>query len=150
MRKYPVSSTITFEDYPKQFLSPGLTLHRHVETFESDFGGTETLKAVEGCFKMRKTDNLTEMILLTDGDIWGQQDFFSYVSKNTVKGDVRIFPLGIGRGVSSALIEGVARVGRGFAQMVADNEKMDRKIVRMVSTKNGFCTSAGTTDIPQS
>lgn len=104
----------------------------HVETFESDFGGTETLKAVEGCFNMRKTNNPTEMILLTDGDMWGQQEFFSYVSKNTVNGDVRIFPLGIGRGVSSALIEGVARVGRGFAQMVADNEKMDRKIVRML------------------
>jgi hypothetical protein len=43
--------------------------------------------------------------------------------------------LGIGGGVSSALIEGVARAGCGFAQMVTDNEQMDSKVVRMVSMK---------------
>jgi hypothetical protein len=57
------------------------------------------------------------------------------VSRETEGGDVRVFPLGIGGGVSSSLIEGVARAGNGFAQMVANNEKMDSKVVRMVSTK---------------
>jgi hypothetical protein len=73
-------------------------------------------------------------MLLTDGDIWSQQEMFDYISKETKGGDLRVFPIGIGGGVSSALIEGVARVGRGFAQMVADNEKLDGKIVRMVRT----------------
>lgn len=77
------------------------------------------------------------MILLTDGDIWQQESFFNYVRRETKGGDVRIFPLGIGGGVSSSLIEGVARAGRGFAQMVASNEKMDVKIVRMVSAQVG-------------
>ncbi|USP79597.1 hypothetical protein yc1106_06871 [Curvularia clavata] len=105
---------------------------KHVDTFQADFGGTETLAAVRGCFKHRSTDSPTELILLTDGDIWQQEEFFNYVRQETKAGDVRVFPLGIGSGVSSSLIEGVARAGGGFAQMVATNEKMDVKIVRML------------------
>ncbi|CAI9626502.1 unnamed protein product [Alternaria burnsii] len=105
---------------------------RHVETFRADFGGTETLTAVKACFEARDTGLQTELMLLTDGDIWSQERLFNYVSENTKGGDVRVFPIGIGSGVSSALIEGVARAGRGFAQMVADSEKLDSKIVRML------------------
>lgn len=123
-----------------------LTLHRHVETFRANFNGTETLNAIQGCFKMRSSGSPTEMFLLTDGDIWQQERLFDYVRQGTKSGDVRIFPLGIGGGVSSALIEGVARAGRGFAQMVAHNEKMDGKIVRMVSTESCLVAQP-TTDI---
>ncbi|KAI4622487.1 uncharacterized protein J4E87_006429 [Alternaria ethzedia] len=105
---------------------------RHVEAFGADFGGTETLYAVKACFEARNTELPTELMLLTDGDIWAQDQLFDYISKNTKNGNVRVFPIGIGGGVSSALIEGVARAGRGFAQMVADNEKLDSKIVRML------------------
>jgi hypothetical protein len=105
---------------------------RHVEAFGADFGGTETLGAVKACFEARNTEVPTELMLLTDGDIWAQEQLFKYVSENTKSGDVRVFPIGIGGGVSSALIEGVARAGRGFAQMVAENEKLDSKIVRML------------------
>ncbi|KAI4954772.1 hypothetical protein J4E86_006082 [Alternaria arbusti] len=105
---------------------------RHVEVFGANFGGTETLTAVKACFEARNTELPTELMLLTDGDIWAQDQLFDYVSKNTKNGNVRVFPIGIGGGVSSALIEGVARAGRGFAQMVANNEKLDSKIVRML------------------
>jgi len=105
---------------------------RHVEAFGADFGGTETLYAVKACFEGRNTELPTELMLLTDGDIWAQDQLFDYISKNTKNGNVRVFPIGIGGGVSSALIEGVARAGRGFAQMVANNEKLDSKIVRML------------------
>ncbi|KAI4924277.1 uncharacterized protein J4E92_007358 [Alternaria infectoria] len=105
---------------------------RHVEAFGADFGGTETLYAVKACFEARNNELPTELMLLTDGDIWAQDQLFDYISKNTKNGNVRVFPIGIGGGVSSALIEGVARAGRGFAQMVANNEKLDSKIVRML------------------
>jgi len=105
---------------------------RHVEVFGANFGGTETLTAVKACFEARNTELPTELMLLTDGDIWAQDQLFDYVSKNTKNGNVRVFPIGISGGVSSALIECVARAGRGFAQMVANNEKLDSKIVRML------------------
>ncbi|EUC48580.1 hypothetical protein COCMIDRAFT_23746 [Bipolaris oryzae ATCC 44560] len=105
---------------------------KHVQDFDASFGGTETLAAVKACCEARSKDSPTELILLTDGDIWSQNELFNYVFSATESGDVRVFPLGIGGGVSSALIEGVARAGRGFAQMVTDNEKMDSKVVRML------------------
>ncbi|XP_014558004.1 hypothetical protein COCVIDRAFT_95705 [Bipolaris victoriae FI3] len=105
---------------------------KHVQDFDASFGGTETLAAVEACVEARSKDGPTELILLTDGDIWSQDELFSYLSRETESGDIRVFPLGIGGGVSSALIEGVARAGCGFAQMVTDNEKMDSKVVRML------------------
>ncbi|KAF1952705.1 hypothetical protein CC80DRAFT_495211 [Byssothecium circinans] len=117
------------EIYTQERLGKALN---HVETFEANFGGTETLKAVKACIEARHKDMPTELMLLTDGDIWQQQGMFEYVANETKNGDVRIFPMGIGGSVSSALIEGVARAGRGFAQMVANNEKMDSKIVRML------------------
>jgi hypothetical protein len=76
----------------------------------------------------------TELIFLTDGDIWSQEQLFEYVAEQTKSNDIRVFPIGIGSNVSSALIEGVARAGRGIAQMVSDQEKLDSKIVRMVSS----------------
>lgn len=97
-------------------------------------GGTETLKAVKACCMARYKTIPTELMLLTDGDIWSQQEMFDYISEETKSGDVRVFPIGIGGSVSSALIEGVARAGRGFAQMVTNNEKLDSKVVRMVRT----------------
>ena len=45
---------------------------------------------------------------------------------------IRVFTLGIGRAVSHALVEGLARAGNGFAQTVGENEKFDNKVVRML------------------
>jgi hypothetical protein len=83
------------------------------------------LTAVKACCEARNKQLPTELMLLTDGDIWSQQQMFDYISEQTKSGDIRVFPIGIGGGVSSALIEGVARAGRGFAQMVTDNEKLE-------------------------
>lgn len=50
----------------------------------------------------------------------------------TAKKTLRVFALGIGNSVSSALIEGVARAGNGFAQSVGEGEKLDGKVIRML------------------
>ncbi|KAF2795675.1 VIT-domain-containing protein [Melanomma pulvis-pyrius CBS 109.77] len=105
---------------------------KYVNKFDASFGGTETLRAVQATIENRFKGMPTELILLTDGDIWQQDNMFKYIEQETEAGDVRVFPIGIGSGVSSSLIEGVARAGRGFGQMVGNNEKLDGKIVRML------------------
>lgn len=116
----------------------------HVETFRADYGGTETFKALEATIENRYTDLPCEVMLLTDGDIWDQSALFTYLHNEVQKSKsgLRIFALGIGAGVSHALIEGVARAGNGFAQSVDNNEKLDAKIIRML--KGGL--SPHTTD----
>ena len=106
----------------------------YVGTFHANFGGTETFQAVKGAIQSRFKEIETEIMLLTDGDIWAQEQLFSYLSGEVEesKGLLRLFPIGIGGGVSSALVEGVARAGNGFSQLIANGEKLDGKMVRML------------------
>jgi hypothetical protein len=97
-------------------------------------GGTETFKAIKATIERRFTDLPLEIILLTDGDIWQQEELFAYVNQQVAKtkGNIRVFPLGIGNGVSHALIEGLARAGNRFAQSVQQGERLDNCVVRML------------------
>ena len=119
------------QSYSEDSLVKALSLIDHIR---ADMGGTETFGAIKATIDARYGDIPLEVILLTDGDIWQQENLFMYLNKEVEKskGDVRVFPLGIGSGVSSALIEGVARAGNGFAQIVQDGEKLDNRVVRML------------------
>ena len=103
----------------------------HIECFEANYGGTATHSAVRAAIERRLGDLDCEVLLLTDGDIWDQEHFFRYLDY-IVGNRIRVFPLGIGNEVSSSLIEGVARAGKGFAQMVGEGEKLESKVVRML------------------
>ncbi|RFN49800.1 vault poly [Fusarium flagelliforme] len=107
---------------------------QHVRTFLANYGGTEMYDPFQATFKKRYRDMNLEVILLTDGEIWDQDRLFELINDEVAesKGTARVFSLGIGAGASTSLIEGVARAGNGFAQTVADNEKMDKKVVRML------------------
>lgn len=106
----------------------------HVKGFAANFGGTHMYQPLEQTFKQRYKDMNLEVFLLTDGEIWDQDKLFDLINSEVQesKGAIRVFTLGIGLGVSHSLIEGVARAGNGFVQTVADNEKMDKKVVRML------------------
>ena len=106
----------------------------HVEGFDANFGGTETLAAVQASIEARDVEKDLALILCTDGDIWQQQELFSYLNTQVQDSTnpIRVFPLGIGDAVSSGLIEGVARAGNGFASTVGEHEKLDGKIVNML------------------
>lgn len=104
----------------------------HVESFGADFGGTEMYSAIEATLKNRLPGMPLEMLVLTDGQIWNQENLFTYIYTFSFENPVRVFSLGIGSGASSSLVEGIARAGNGFAQFVDDNEKMDRRLVRML------------------
>ncbi|KAI4252186.1 MAG: hypothetical protein LQ352_004422 [Teloschistes flavicans] len=116
----------------------------HVDSFGADYGGTETFDALKKTIDNRYGDIPCEVMLLTDGDIWNQNKLFNYLNEEVRKSEskLRIFALGIGNGVSHALIEGVARAGNGFAQQVNTGEKLDSKVIRML--KGGL--SPHTTD----
>ncbi|RFU73691.1 vault poly [Trichoderma arundinaceum] len=106
----------------------------HVSAFDSNLGGTEMYQPMQEIFKRRYQDMNLEVFLLTDGEIWQQEELFQLVNKQVseTKGAIRIFTLGVGKDASHALIEGVARAGNGFAQTVGENEKMDKMLVRML------------------
>ncbi|KAF2743793.1 hypothetical protein M011DRAFT_489523 [Sporormia fimetaria CBS 119925] len=106
----------------------------HVENFDSSFGGTEMYRPLEETLERRYKDIPLEVMLITDGDIWDQQRLFGMLNRKIGedKAPIRVFTLGIGTGASNALIEGVAKAGNGFSQAVAEGERFDAKVVRML------------------
>ncbi|KFA51936.1 hypothetical protein S40293_07062 [Stachybotrys chartarum IBT 40293] len=104
----------------------------HISSFSANLNGTEIYAPLRETFKRRYNDMNLEVFLLTDGETWSQYSLFDLVNEEAKSNTTRVFTLGIGQQVSSALIEGIARAGNGVAQYVGDNEKMDKKVIRML------------------
>ncbi|KAF1344046.1 von Willebrand factor type A domain-containing protein [Delphinella strobiligena] len=79
----------------------------YVQGFEALLGSTQMYSPVEATFEKRLGDVPLEIVLLTDGEITDEN-------------------------LSTTLVEGVARAGRGFAQFVTEGEIMDHKVVRIL------------------
>ncbi|KAK7029831.1 von Willebrand factor type A domain-containing protein [Favolaschia claudopus] len=110
---------------------------QHVDDIQADYGGTEICEALEMCFQSRKTDQPTSVFVLTDGEAWDLEGVFQAV-KNAVNAApaqsyLRVFVLGIGDSASTAMVEGIARVGNGTCMMVGDQEaSFTGKIARLL------------------
>ncbi|EOA87980.1 hypothetical protein ACJQWK_09136 [Exserohilum turcicum] len=106
----------------------------HADSFAANYGGTEMLEPLKATIEQRYKDMPLDIMLLTDGEDWRQQNLFSYLNKTIIetKAPIRVFTLGIGNGVSHAAIEGIARAGNGFSQAVGEGEVMNTKVVRML------------------
>ncbi|KAK4551561.1 hypothetical protein LTR86_011092 [Recurvomyces mirabilis] len=104
--------------------------------FNAGYGGTELLKPIVAAFEQRLGDMPLEVMVLTDGQIWGEDSVFDFINKQILKEnvDARVFALGIGNGASTTLVNGMARAGKGFAQFVTESEtdKTDQKVMRML------------------
>ncbi|KAK3824892.1 MAG: von Willebrand domain-containing protein [Benniella sp.] len=107
---------------------------KHAERISANMGGTEMFQPIKATLDQRYKDIPLAVMLLTDGEIWNQESLFTYLNKEIIepKAPIRVFTLGIGNGVSHALIEGVAKAGNGFSQSVGEGEKMEGKVVRML------------------
>jgi hypothetical protein len=105
-----------------------------VDSFGASYGGTEILEPIKESFKQRLSGMPLEVMLLTDGEIWGEDAVFKFINEqiHDKAVDARVFALGIGGDVSHTLVEGVARAGNGFAQFVTQNEDTGQKVIRML------------------
>lgn len=93
----------------------------HILTFQADFGGTEVLKALKKAVGDRQSTETssTQVILLTDGEIWQAEETVEYVRMNTAKanGQLRFFSMGLGDRISHQLIQGIGMFGGGFGEV---------------------------------
>ncbi|SCV70552.1 BQ2448_3314 [Microbotryum intermedium] len=107
-----------------------------VDSMDADFGGTEMKAALEATFSLRRTTKPTSVFLLTDGDAWDLSTVFDTVRKAVgsagPKAPLRVFVLGIGNSASTAMCEGIARVGNGTCQFVIDGESFTGKTARLL------------------
>ncbi|KAK7055153.1 von Willebrand factor type A domain-containing protein [Favolaschia claudopus] len=110
---------------------------QHVDGMQADYGGTAIRQALRRCFEARRTDCPTSVFLLTDGQAWDLNGVFDEVkeavARAPAKAYLRVFVLGIGNSASTAMIEGIARVGHGTCMMVGEQEtSFTGKIARLL------------------
>jgi hypothetical protein len=88
--------------------------------FKANKGGTEIYPAVKAIVKARDRTMTTDVIILTDGQTWRLEQTLDYIQEQhkRTEGRIRFFSLGIGDGVSHALVEGIAKAGGGYAEVI--------------------------------
>lgn len=112
------------------------TAEKYVAKIGSEYGGTEVLDPLLACMRNRRTDRQTTIILLTDGEVYNTTAITNSIVEERAKHTkfpLRLFSLGIGDAVSHHLVEGIARAGAGYSQFVTSQERLDKKVVRMLS-----------------
>jgi hypothetical protein len=103
-----------------------------VSTISANMGGTEMQSAVVATVTNRLKGKDLEVLLLTDGQIFNQQQLFNFVRTSAADNTARFFSLAIGDAASHSLVEGIARAGNGFSQSVIEYEELNGKVVRML------------------
>jgi len=93
-------------------------------------GGTEMLKGIQAALD-RTTDpkRLRMVIFCTDGYIGNEGEIIDYIDQK--RNGARVFGFGIGSSVNRFLIDGVARAGRGAADIVGYKDDMDESVARL-------------------
>ncbi|XP_035683551.1 LOW QUALITY PROTEIN: von Willebrand factor A domain-containing protein 5A-like [Branchiostoma floridae] len=99
---------------------------------EADLGGTEILQPLQHVYKQPPiAGHPRQLFLLTDGEVWDTQACVREVAKHA--DSARCFSVGIGEGASTALVKGVARAGRGKAEFVSGTDRLQAKVMRLLS-----------------
>ncbi|KAJ3548385.1 hypothetical protein NM208_g1043 [Fusarium decemcellulare] len=88
--------------------------------FASDMGGTAILPALEEICSTLRHYPTTDVIVLTDGQVWSAPETIGFVRSMRAisRGTARFFSLGIGDAVSHELVEGIAKAGGGYAEVI--------------------------------
>ncbi len=96
------------------------------DNLKADLGGTEIVKALATAYKTTVSDRLHDILLVTDGQVYVDDQFYS----DAVNSHCRIFSVGVGSAVSEGILRKLSQVTRGMPEFVTPNEDMAERIVR--------------------
>ncbi|XP_057695046.1 von Willebrand factor A domain-containing protein 5A-like isoform X2 [Corythoichthys intestinalis] len=102
---------------------------KKVEEMRADMGGTEILKPLNHIYSQPCIPGQPrQLFVFTDGEVGNTNAVISLVKKNS--SSHRCFSFGIGEGASTALITGLAKEGRGYAQFITGADRMQPKVMQ--------------------
>ncbi|CAG8573367.1 2968_t:CDS:2, partial [Diversispora eburnea] len=112
----------------------------HAKSMDASYGGTEILSVLQWVLQTSQDkrkeyiDFPTAIFVLTDGQVYNVDQIVNLISDSLSKRNdqLRLFSLGIGDSVSHNLVESISRAGKGYAQFVTTQERMDKKIIGML------------------
>jgi Ca-activated chloride channel family protein len=100
-----------------------------LDATEAELGGTEILAPLQ--FILQRPCTLgcaRSVVLLTDGEVSNEAEVIALAARHA--NTTAVFAFGIGSGASDHLVRGVARAGRGEAEMIFPGERIEPKVLR--------------------
>lgn len=103
----------------------------HAKTLNADLGGTELMAPLRAVYSQAAVPNYARQIfVLTDGEVSNTEEVVRLVRENhKTRSTWRLFTIGVGSSVSHALVNGMARAGRGTVQIIGDGERLEPKVM---------------------
>ena len=90
-------------------------------------GGTHMLSGIEAALGMDHDDQRMRLVMfLTDGFIGNEHEIFEVIERDI--GDARLFALGVGGSTNRFLLDGMARVGRGYVSYPDYEQDIDAAV----------------------
>lgn len=103
---------------------------KYLSKTEASMGGTEVLPPLEDICKEAPADGFRrDIILITDGEISNEDEIMELVQRHN--NTTTISTVGIGRGTNEFLIKGVARAAGGASELIAPQERIEPKVLRL-------------------
>ena len=96
---------------------------------QADLGGTELLQAMNKIARQGNTFSVkkADIFLITDGEVWNEGTAYSKLI-DTLGGKQRVFSVGVGRAVSSEILNNLAADTGGSVELITPDEKMAGRI----------------------
>ncbi|XP_070560667.1 von Willebrand factor A domain-containing protein 5B1-like [Ptychodera flava] len=108
---------------------------QYVTKMKADMGGTNLYSPLEWIFKKPTCRGFPRHVfVLTDGTVNNVHQVVELVKYNSH--NTRVFSFGVGPRASVRLVKGIAAVGRGTAEFIGLEERMQRKV--MISLKRAL------------
>jgi Ca-activated chloride channel family protein len=115
-------------------------LKAQIDTIQESGGTAMSLGMQAGQAELAKNsgpDRLGQMLVLTDGQTWGDEDVCRAIAKGLGDAGVRITALGLGAEWNEKLLDDLADLSGGASDYVADPASIDSFFQRAVQTAQG-------------
>lgn len=97
----------------------------YAQGMQANMGGTEIKTPLEFIFGQPRSPHCERQVfVLTDGQVSNDQEVFKVIRRYCTNGNCRLFSVGVGRGVSRHLVEGMARYAIPQLPLIGCDESM--------------------------
>jgi len=113
--------------YSKEGMQAALT---YISNTDASLGGTEMLAPLKDIYQHQlKANQHRDIVVITDGEVSNENEIIDLAKRHADK--TALHMVGIGNGSNEFLIRSLARLSGGASELIAPNERIEPKILRI-------------------